>query len=64
MSGRFGAVGKSIDNRKRKRKGFGGLLDRLEQKRRVSEPQNVIGYDGTNFTRNGQKTTRDSLRMG
>ena len=27
-------------------------------------PQDVIGYDGENFTRNGQRTTRDSLRMG
>jgi hypothetical protein len=27
-------------------------------------PQDVIGYDGKDFTRNGEKTTRDSLRMG
>jgi len=26
--------------------------------------QQIIGYDGENFTSNGQKTTRDSLRMG
>ena len=40
------------------------LLGELGVKDKKRKPQDVIGYDGTNFTRNGQKTTRDSLRMG
>ena len=73
MSGRFGEVGRKIDRFHRKgfkkidriRRGK-SLLGELGVKsdRKRQQPQDVIGYDGTNFTRNGQKTTRDSLRMG
>jgi hypothetical protein len=40
------------------------LLGELGVKDKKRKPQDVIGYDGTDFTRNGQRTTRDSLRMG
>jgi len=40
------------------------LLGELGVKGSKRKPQDVIGYDGENFTRNGQRTTRDSLRMG
>ena len=40
------------------------LLGELGVKASKRKPQDVIGYDGTDFTRNGKKTTRDSLRMG
>ena len=40
------------------------LLGELGVKDKKRKPQDVIGYDGETFTRNGKKTTRDSLRMG
>ena len=40
------------------------LLGELGVKASKQKPQDVIGYDGENFTRNGQRTARDSLRMG
>ena len=40
------------------------LLGELGVKDKKRKPQDVIGYDGTDFTRNGQRTTRDSLRIG
>ena len=40
------------------------LLGELGVKGSKRKPQDVIGYDGENFTRNGKRTTRDSLRMG
>jgi len=54
-------AGRPISSQRR-RSGFGSLLDRVQEKRRGSEA--TIGYDGKDFTRNGEKTTRDSLRMG
>lgn len=71
MAGKFGKVGRKIDQFHRKgfkkidriRRGK-SLLGELGVKDKKRKPQDVIGYDGTNFTRNGQKTTRDSLRMG
>jgi hypothetical protein len=63
MSGKLGSRITAMKGLKgRKRKGFPALLDRVQEKRRGSEQ--VIGYDGESFTRNGKKTTRDSLRMG
>lgn len=67
MSGKLRAklerkAGRPVSSDRRRSGVFGSLLDRVEQKRRASEP--AIGYDGENFTRNGQRTTRDSLRMG
>ena len=74
MSGRFGKVGRRIEDihrsgfkkidRVRRGKSLLGELGVKDKKRKPQQPQDVIGYDGTNFTRNGQKTTRDSLRMG
>jgi hypothetical protein len=73
VAGKFRKVGRKIDQFHRKgfkkidriRRGK-SLLGELGVKsdRKRQQPQDVIGYDGTNFTRNGQKTTRDSLRMG
>ncbi len=42
------------------------LVDELGASKgsKKKRPQQIIGYDGENFTRNGEKTTRDSLRMG
>lgn len=40
------------------------LLGELGVKASKRKPQDVIGYDGETFTRNGKETTRDSLRMG
>ena len=42
------------------------LVDELGASKgsKKKRPQQIIGYDGENFTRNGQRTTRDSLRMG
>ena len=71
MSGKLRQVGRGIEDIHRK--GFKkigriakgkSLLGELGLKDKKRKPQDVIGYDGTNFTRNGQKTTRDSLRMG
>ena len=53
---------KKIDRVRRGKSLLGELGVKNDRKRQ--QPQDVIGYDGTNFTRNGQKTTRDSLRMG
>jgi len=53
---------KKIDRVRRGKSLLGELGVKSDRKRQ--QPQDVIGYDGTNFTRNGQKTTRDSLRMG
>jgi hypothetical protein len=73
MSGKLRQVGRGIEDIHRKgfkkigRIGRGkSLLGELGVKsdRKRRKPEDVIGYDGTNFTRNGQKTTRDSLRMG
>ena len=52
---------KKID-RVRRGKSLLGELGVRDGKKRKRE--DVIGYDGENFTRNGQRTTRDSLRMG
>ncbi len=56
---------KKIDRVRRK----GSLLTGLAgsgggKSKKQQAPQDVIGYDGKDFTRNGEKTTRDSLRMG
>ena len=40
------------------------LLGELGVKGKKRKPQDVIGYDGKDFTRNGEKVSRDSLRMG
>lgn len=53
---------KKIDRVRRGKSLLGELGVKSDRKRQ--QPQDIIGYDGTNFTRNGQKTTRDSLRMG
>ena len=53
---------KKIDRVRRGKSLLGEIGVKSDRKRQ--QPQDVIGYDGTNFTRNGQKTTRDSLRMG
>ena len=53
---------KKIDRVRRGKSLLGELGVKSDRKRQ--QPQDVIGYDGTNFTRNGRKTTRDSLRMG
>jgi hypothetical protein len=54
-------VFRKIDRVRRGKSLLGELGVRDGKKRK---PQDVIGYDGENFTRNGQTTTRDSLRMG
>ena len=54
-------VFRKIDRVRRGKSLLGELGVRDGKKRK---PQDVIGYDGDNFTRNGQTTTRDSLRMG
>jgi len=72
MSGRIRQLSRGID--RIHRKGF-KKIDRVRRgKSLLSElgvngggkrkPQDVIGYDGETFTRNGKATTRDSLRMG
>jgi hypothetical protein len=71
MAGKIRKVGRRIEDIHRSgfkkidrvRRGK-SLLGELGVKDKKQKPQDVIGYDGTNFTRNGQKTTRDSLRMG
>lgn len=73
MSGKIRKVGRRIEDihrsgfkkidRVRRGKSLLGELG-VKSDRKRQQPQDVIGYDGTNFTRNGQKTTRDSLRMG
>jgi hypothetical protein len=74
MAGKIRKVGRRIEDihrsgfkkidRVRRGKSLLGELGVKDKKRKPQQPQDVIGYDGTNFTRNGQKTTRDSLRMG
>jgi hypothetical protein len=54
-------VFRKIDRVRRGKSLLGELGVRDGNKRK---PEDVIGYDGENFTRNGKKTTRDSLRMG
>ena len=71
MAGKIRKVGRRIEDIHRSgfkkidrvRRGK-SLLGELGVKYMKRKSQDVIGYDGTNFTRNGQKTTRDSLRMG
>jgi hypothetical protein len=53
---------KKIDRVRRGKSLLGELGVKGSGKR--SRPEDVIGYDGENFTRNGQRTARDSLRMG
>ncbi len=38
----------------------------IDGSKAVSDPKtrSLIGYDGKDFTRNGEKVSRDSLRMG
>ena len=71
MSGKIRKMGRRIEDIHRSgfkkidrvRRGK-SLLGELGVKDKKRKPQDVIGYDGETFTRNGKETTRDSLRMG
>jgi len=63
MRGQIGLIrGKSF----RKEAGLKRTGRESERYRREqgSRRPSLIGYDGKDFTRNGQKVSRDSLRMG
>jgi len=53
---------KKIDRVRRGKSLLGELGVKSGSNRKAQ--QDTIGYDGKDFTRNGEKTNRDSLRMG
>jgi hypothetical protein len=71
MSGKFGLdkmmrgqVGVLRGKSFRKEAGLKRTGRESERYRRKQRGGSLIGYDGKDFTRNGEKVSRDSLRMG